>query len=160
MEIDDKLKNRLAGAAVITVLAVIFLPMLFDDPVEKKGQVVSELDIPHKPQVSSLLTTAIVPDKNNKVISTPKPAVADAGAGLSEDLADSSEKSATNPDSEKLSLDTDTEPAALDEENPTPAKKKAHKKATVATTHIDKPVPEADKKKTYKKETVVAIHSD
>jgi DedD protein len=62
MEIDDKLKNRLAGAAVVTVLAVIFLPMLFDEPVEKKPQIISELALPQKPEPSPLLETAILPD--------------------------------------------------------------------------------------------------
>ncbi len=67
MEIDDKLKNRLAGAAVVTVLAVIFLPMLFDDPVQKQQQVVTELTLPRKPEPSPLLTTTILPDSTAQV---------------------------------------------------------------------------------------------
>lgn len=67
MEIDEKLKNRLAGASVVTVLAVIFLPMLFDDPVEKKQPVVSELSLPLKPEPSTLLTAAILPDSTEQV---------------------------------------------------------------------------------------------
>jgi DedD protein len=78
MEIDDTLKNRLAGVAVVTVLAVIFLPMMFDDPVEKKAQTVSQLDIPRKPEVSPLLTTTIVPDKSTEVTGNPAPVVATA----------------------------------------------------------------------------------
>ncbi|MGR9099931.1 MAG: SPOR domain-containing protein [Gammaproteobacteria bacterium] len=46
---DQKLKQRLVGAVVITALAAIFLPMLFDDPVEKSGKTVSELKIPDFP---------------------------------------------------------------------------------------------------------------
>jgi DedD protein len=71
MEIDDKLKNRLAGATVVTVLAVIFLPMLFDDPVEKQQQIVSELTLPHKPEPSELLTATILPDSTIQVIKKP-----------------------------------------------------------------------------------------
>jgi len=67
MEIDEKLKNRLAGASVVTVLAVIFLPMLFDDSVEKKQPVVSELSLPLKPEPSTLLTAAILPDSAEQV---------------------------------------------------------------------------------------------
>jgi DedD protein len=117
MEIDDKLKNRLAGAAVITALAVIFLPMLFDDPPPKKGQVVSEVDIPHQPEVSPLLTTTIVPDKSSEV--TEKPEAANdmpTDAAPSEDLAD-------NTDEAGLKNQTDEEPSDLVDE-PTPVKKK------------------------------------
>jgi DedD protein len=71
MEIDDKLKNRLAGATVVTVLAIIFLPMLFDDPVEKQQQIVSELTLPHKPEPSPLLTSAIIPDSTTQVVQKP-----------------------------------------------------------------------------------------
>lgn len=68
MEIDEKLKNRLAGATVVTLLAVIFLPMLFDDPVEKKQPVISELSLPVKSEPSQLLTAAILPDSTEQVI--------------------------------------------------------------------------------------------
>jgi DedD protein len=48
---DQELKQRLIGAAVVTALAAIFIPMLFDDPVDDSGQVVSELIIPEAPIV-------------------------------------------------------------------------------------------------------------
>lgn len=94
MEIDDKLKNRLAGAAVVTVLAVIFLPMLFDEPVEKKPQIISELALPPKPEPSPLLATAVLPDSSADVIqkvtapksakpAPAKPAAAPLANGLS-----------------------------------------------------------------------------
>ncbi len=72
MEIDEKLKNRLAGATVVTILAVIFLPMLFDDPVEKKTEIVSELALPHKPEPSPLLTATILPETSAE-LTQPKP---------------------------------------------------------------------------------------
>lgn len=46
---DQELKQRLIGAAVVTALAAIFIPMLFDDPVDNSGQAVSEMTIPEPP---------------------------------------------------------------------------------------------------------------
>lgn len=46
---DQELKQRLIGAAVVTALAAIFIPMLFDDPVDTSGQAVSEMTIPAPP---------------------------------------------------------------------------------------------------------------
>jgi DedD protein len=46
---DQELKQRLIGAAVVTALAAIFIPMLFDDPVDTSGQAVSEMTIPEPP---------------------------------------------------------------------------------------------------------------
>lgn len=138
MEIDDKLKNRLAGTAVVTVLAVIFLPMLFDDPVEKKGQVVSELGIPRKPEVSPLLTTAIVPDKNAAVSPTkPKPAApASSNTLTADELLDETETTTDN------TAASGSESAALDQEDSAQSKKKnAHKK----------PIKDADEEKRLKK---------
>jgi DedD protein len=48
-EMDQELKQRLIGAAVVTALAAIFIPMLFDDPVDTSGQAVSEMTIPERP---------------------------------------------------------------------------------------------------------------
>lgn len=46
---DQDLKQRLVGAIVITSLAAIFVPMLFDDPVDESGKMISELKIPDAP---------------------------------------------------------------------------------------------------------------
>ena len=43
---NQELKQRLIAAVVVTALAAIFIPMLFDDPVDNSGQLVSELVIP------------------------------------------------------------------------------------------------------------------
>ncbi|HEY8034276.1 MAG TPA: SPOR domain-containing protein [Methylobacter sp.] len=43
---DHELKQRLIGAVVVTALCAIFIPMLFDDPVDNSGKLVSELNIP------------------------------------------------------------------------------------------------------------------
>jgi DedD protein len=46
---DHELKQRLIGAVVVTALAAIFIPMLFDDPVDTSGKTVTELTIPQTP---------------------------------------------------------------------------------------------------------------
>ena len=46
---NQELKQRLIGAVVVTSLAAIFIPMIFDDPVDNSGQTVSELTIPKTP---------------------------------------------------------------------------------------------------------------
>ncbi len=47
---DQELKQRLVGAIVITALAAIFVPMLFDDPVDETGKKINELKIPDLPE--------------------------------------------------------------------------------------------------------------
>lgn len=46
---NQELRQRLIGAVVVTALAAIFIPMLFDDPVDDSAQTVSELVIPDEP---------------------------------------------------------------------------------------------------------------
>jgi DedD protein len=61
---NPELKHRLIGAAVVTALATIFIPMLFDDPVENKSQKVSEeIGIPAVPTKS--------PEVSSNTLSTP-----------------------------------------------------------------------------------------
>ncbi len=49
---DQDLKQRLVGAVVITALAAIFVPMIFDDPIDESGKMISELTIPDQPKIS------------------------------------------------------------------------------------------------------------
>jgi DedD protein len=141
MEIDDSLKNRLAGVAVVTVLAVIFLPMLFEDPVEKKGQMVSELDIPRKPEVSPSLKTAIIPDKAEPVANPSQPqAAVDAPAKPPEELtADTTGLSSSELDVEKPS----PVPDAVAEEPLTPP---APTKKPAKLVEAESRFPQPDKK--------------
>lgn len=50
---DQDLKQRLVGAVVITALAAIFVPMIFDDPIDESGKMISELTIPDQPEISN-----------------------------------------------------------------------------------------------------------
>lgn len=47
MALEERLKQRLIGAAVLVALVVIFVPMLIDEPVDSKQ--VADHDIPEKP---------------------------------------------------------------------------------------------------------------
>ena len=67
MEITDSLRNRLVGAGIVTVLAMIFIPMLLNEP-KDEGQEISELTIPQKPQNSPSLTATILPAKTSDVV--------------------------------------------------------------------------------------------
>lgn len=49
---NQELTQRIIGAIVLTALAAIFVPMLFEDPVDNSGQVVSELTIPEEPAIT------------------------------------------------------------------------------------------------------------
>lgn len=50
MNFDHELKQRLIGALVVTILSAIFIPMLFDDPLEEEGQAVTTLELPSENQ--------------------------------------------------------------------------------------------------------------
>ena len=64
---NPELKHRLIGAAVVTALATIFIPMLFDDPVDNRGQLVSEqLSIPAVPIKSPEVSANKLPTPANK----------------------------------------------------------------------------------------------
>lgn len=67
---DHDLKQRLVGAIVITALAAIFIPMLFDDPVDETGKIVSELTIPELPKIDNSMK---LPKNVTDVINLPAP---------------------------------------------------------------------------------------
>jgi len=67
MEIDESLRNRIVGASVVTFLAMIFLPMLLNDPKEDDSQI-ELLTIPKKLADSPSLTATILPDNVNDVV--------------------------------------------------------------------------------------------
>jgi DedD protein len=64
---DHELKQRLIGAVVVTALCAIFIPMLFDDPVDNSSQVVSELSIP-APTDTSADTVGKLPTNAEQVL--------------------------------------------------------------------------------------------
>lgn len=68
---DQELKQRLIGAVVVTALAAIFIPMLFDDPIDDKTQQVSELAIPATPPVSTGETAIDKAPENSEQVLNP-----------------------------------------------------------------------------------------
>jgi DedD protein len=64
---DHELKQRLIGAVVVTALAAIFIPMLFDDPVDTSGKTVTELTIPQAPS-DDALTAQNIPENKAQVL--------------------------------------------------------------------------------------------
>lgn len=70
---EQDLKQRLVGAIVITSLAAIFVPMLFDDPIDETGKLISELKIPDAPGKSLDADSASLPNSIDEVIKLPEP---------------------------------------------------------------------------------------
>ena len=68
---NQELKQRLIGAVVVTALAAIFIPMLFDDPVDNSSQSVSELVIPATPVNTGEESANKLPTSANQVLNTP-----------------------------------------------------------------------------------------
>jgi DedD protein len=69
---DHELKQRLIGAVVVTALCAIFIPMLFDDPVDNSGQLVSELNIP-APESTGADTAGKLPSSAEQVLKSTDP---------------------------------------------------------------------------------------
>ena len=59
MALEERLKQRLLGGAVLVALVVIFVPMLIDEPVDSK--VVSDHHIPAKPEAIEKPMPTILP---------------------------------------------------------------------------------------------------
>lgn len=118
---NQELTQRLIGAVVVTALAAIFIPMLFDDPVDNSGQVVSELVIPEQPAVVD--TPPPVPSSVEDVTPAPENTATatdsasentDTGSALSsQELSAEPEDSVATP-SEEQEFSQPTEEAAVD----------------------------------------------
>jgi DedD protein len=70
---DQDLKQRLVGAVVITSLAAIFIPMLFDDPIDETGKMINELKIPHVPSITENSESNVLAQKIEDVVNLPVP---------------------------------------------------------------------------------------
>jgi DedD protein len=68
---DQELKQRLIGAAVITALAAIFVPMLFDDPIDESGKSINELKIPELPAKAQDVEIMPLPEKTEDIATIP-----------------------------------------------------------------------------------------
>ncbi len=88
---NQELKQRLIGAVVVTALAAIFIPMLFDDPIDNSGQSISELVIPATPVNTGEESANKLPTSANQVLNAP-----DAGSETVINTEEESELSANN----------------------------------------------------------------
>lgn len=66
---DQELKQRLIGATIITALAAIFVPMLFDDTVDDAGKEVNTLTIPELPAKVQEVEITPLPEKSEDIVS-------------------------------------------------------------------------------------------
>ena len=114
---NQELKQRLIGAVVVTALAAIFIPMLFDDPVDNSGQSVSELVIPATPVNTGEESANKLPTGANQVLSAP-----DAGSETVVNTEEEAELSANNqpPSDEPIDEEprTDTEEGVNEPDQP------------------------------------------
>jgi len=69
--VEERLKKRLVGAAVLTSLVVIFVPMLFEN--DGGGSRSGELKIPPRPEMSKDFSTRILPAKDEDLARAPAP---------------------------------------------------------------------------------------
>ncbi|NOT12621.1 MAG: SPOR domain-containing protein [Methylococcaceae bacterium] len=70
---NQELKHRLIGAVVVTALATIFIPMLFDDPIDDTGQLVSELNVPTQPENTAEQPANKSPTSIDQTVATQNP---------------------------------------------------------------------------------------
>ena len=68
---DHELKQRIIGTVVVTALAAIFVPMLFDDPVDSSGKTVTELTIPQAPVNNTPESANKLPENKAEVLNRP-----------------------------------------------------------------------------------------
>jgi len=123
---NPELKHRLIGAAVVTALATIFIPMLFDDPVDNKGQKVSEeIGIPAVPIKSPEVSANKLSTPANKTIkpTTGKPTNAEeepTDSVADTEMVDDAEAEANNepPVNESTPTQADAENVAAAEQPP------------------------------------------
>jgi len=101
---NQELKQRLIGAVVVTALAAIFIPMLFDDPVDNSGQSVSELVIPATPVNTGEESANKLPTSANQVLNTP-----DAGSETVVNTEEEAELSANKQLPSDVTLDDEPE---------------------------------------------------
>jgi DedD protein len=120
---DHELKQRLIGALVVTILSAIFIPMLFDDPIEEEGQAVTTLALPSENQFVE--EPAIkAPASSEQILAIPQQPQIEVAA-----LAPSTTPAATNS----------LRPDEMDE-TPTPKlQPKPIVKPPVAKPHVEKP---------------------
>ncbi len=104
---NQELIQRLIGAVVVTAMAALFVPMLFDDPVNDSSQAVSELTIPKEPVVTIDALPEKFPDNTNQALPTPDTAP-DISINNEELNAEPLSDNESSPPAGSLEPDTET----------------------------------------------------
>ena len=99
---DKALKQRLVGASVLIILAVIVLPMLLSGRSDRLKHESNQIELPSKPEELSIETRRFPVGIPNKPLPGAKQAAEDAEEALSQE-------SAAGIDPELASVDTETE---------------------------------------------------
>ena len=144
---NQELKQRLIGAVVVTALAAIFIPMLFDDPVDNSGQLVSELVIPKTPINTGEESANKLPTSANQVLNK-----SEAGSETVVNTEEEAELASNGPlpmsidepiddEPEPVAEPAGDEPAAQDTGAIDKAKKQAKKPEPAAGKPIAKEQP-------------------
>jgi len=165
---DQELKQRLIGAAVITALATIFVPMLFDDPIDETGKNINQLKLPEPPSKAQEVEIMPLPEKvedvateapmERPVMSQGKPAAPMANPPMEglPDEADfeapkpkvrlSGKETALSPKQAQV-IEPDMEASEAEAMAPRPAPSKPTKPVTTVTAPAPMTVPAAGGKK-------------
>ena len=77
---NEILKQRIVGTIVITALAAIFVPMLFDDPISDADNFNNELSLPQEPVDDMQPLLDNIPKTPDQVLSQPAPVQVDLQA--------------------------------------------------------------------------------
>jgi len=128
---NQELKQRLIGAVVITSLAAIFIPMIFDDPVDNSGQMVSELAIPQTPINTGQESANKLPANAAEVLSN-----SDADSEASPAVEEESELSASN----SQSFDEPVDDGPVMEAEESASTPKQDNSVSSLNSHINKPI--------------------
>lgn len=131
---DHELKQRLIGAVVVTALAAIFIPMLFDDPVDTSGKAVTELTIPPAPSNTGE-TAQNLPQNKEQVLNK-----AETDLAVSEEALEPSE-STDNKTLNKIDNDSPTEQPVMEAVSEDQAVSETENSVTPAENKLDMPQP-------------------
>jgi len=134
--VDDGLKQRLVGAVVLSAVAILFVPVLFDQPdshkVDTTTQIPAQPDVRPKTVASATRPEGIVPASDARVMFEPSP-VTDVNGGVS---ATPKSKTLINQSEPKGSLSANAKPAAITLVKPIVAKPQVAKTQKVKTQKV------------------------
>ncbi|MDD5227270.1 MAG: SPOR domain-containing protein [Methylococcales bacterium] len=133
---DHELKQRLIGALVVTILSAIFIPMLFDDPIQEEGQATTTLALPSENQFVEEPTIK-APASSEQVLAIPQQPQIEVAA-----LAPSTAGATQNT----------LRPDEMDESPVPKLQPKPVVKSPVAKSHVEKP--------TYSETTNYGVNAD